>query len=105
MLVDQQGFTGFFVHQDTRQLVGLAHLQVLVGHSVHKGDFPGRFRRVFSVHRGGGADFRHTFKLVIDGAQVDGGIVAGDRNVGYLHQLVPLISLAGKFFQSVGVIR
>ncbi len=97
LLVHQQGFSSLLVHQDARKFVGLTHLQVLVGHSVHKGDFPGRFRRVFSVHRGRGADLRYTLELVIDGAQVDGGVIAGNRNVGNLHQLVPLISLAGQF--------
>ena len=59
---------------------------------------------MLSIHRSRGADLRNTFELVINGAQVDGGIVAGDGDVGNLHQLVPLISLAGKFFQSIGVI-
>ena len=81
LLVDQQGLTGFFVHQDTGKFVGLAHFEIFVGDRVHQGDLPGRFRRVFSIHRGSSANLGDALKLVVDGAQIDGGVVAGDGDL------------------------
>ena len=51
---------------------------------------------MLSVHRGRSADFRDALELVIDGAQVDGGVVPGDGDVGHLYHLVPLIAFTGK---------
>ena len=101
LLIDQQRLAGCLVHKNTAQFVGLAHLQVFVGDRIHQGDLPGRLGNVFSIHRSRGADLRNTFELVIDGAQVDGGIVSRNRNVWHLHQLVPLVALAGQFLQGV----
>ena len=104
-LAHQKRLTGDFVHEDTAQFIGLAHLQVLVGHGVHDGDFSSRFRSVLAINCGSSADLRHPFKLVVDGAQADGSVVSADSDVGDLHQLIALVPLTGQFFQSVLVIR
>ena len=94
LLVHQQRFARRFVHQYTRDFIGFAHLEIFISHSVHNSDFFGRFSCVLSVHRGRSADFRDALELVIDGAQVDGGVVAADGDVGNPHQLIPLIARA-----------
>ena len=96
LLVHQQRFARRFVHQYTRDFIGFAHLEIFISHSVHNSDFFGRFSCVLSVHRGRSADFRDALELVIDGAQVDGGVVPGDGDVGHLYHLVPLIAFTGK---------
>ena len=103
-LAHQQGFTCLLVHEHTGNLIGFAHLQVLVLHGVGNGDFPGRSSSVFPVHQGRGADFGHAFKLVIQGAQVNGGVVPGDGDVLHPHQVVALVAGAAQLLYRVGVV-
>ena len=98
------GSPGCLVHKNTAQFVGLVHLQVLVDHGVQQGDFPGRGGRMLSVHRGDAPSLRYTLKLVVNGAQVDSGVVPGNRNVGNLYQFVSLVALTGQFLQDVSVV-
>ena len=60
---------------------------------------------MLAIYRGSSSDLRYPFKLVVDGAQVDGGIVPRNGDVGNLHQLVTGVACAGQFLQGVGVVR
>ena len=59
---------------------------------------------MFSLHGSSGTNLGDTLELVIDGAQVDSGVVSRNRNVWHLHQLVALVTFTGKFLQGILVI-
>ena len=95
--IDQQRFAGRLVHENAAQFVGLAHFQILIGNCVGDGNLPGRLGNVLPVHQGRGGDFGNALILVVDGTQLNHRVVAGNRNVGDFHKLVPLVALAGQF--------
>ena len=52
---------------------------------------------MLAIYRGSSADLRYPFKLVVDGAQVDGSVVSTDSDVRNFHQLVTGVACAGQF--------
>lgn len=80
-----QGLAGGLVHENARQLIGLARGQARVAHGVHYGDFGQRLADFLAVNGGGGADFHFTLIFVIDSSQLDNGAIPADENVGNRH--------------------
>ena len=59
---------------------------------------------MLAIYRGSSADLRYALKLVIQSPQIDSGIVPRDGHMGYFYQLIPFISRAAQFFQSIGIV-
>ena len=58
LTVHSQRVAGGLVHENTRQLIGLAQGQAGVTHGVYNGDFGQRLTVLLAINRGSGPDFR-----------------------------------------------